>query len=100
VQIGEKDLAAMQFLALRGKRLLHLYDHLRTSENFVRGRDDLGARRDVFFVRQARAQAGVSLDQDLVAVVDQLGDRIGGETHPEFVVLDLFGNTDPHRNLL
>ena len=58
--------------------------------------DDLGPGADVFLVRRARAEAGLRLDNDLMAVMDEFGDRGRRHADPEFVVLDLLGNADEH----
>ena len=96
MEVGEQDLSAPQELALFGQRLLDLHDHLGASENVVGACDDLGPGADVFLVGRSRAQAGLGLDNDLMAVMDQFGDRRRRHADPEFVVLDFLGNADEH----
>ena len=66
------------------------------SEDIGRRVGDLGAGAHVFLIGRARAEAGRLLDDDLMAVMDQFGDRGGRHADPEFVVLDLLGNADEH----
>jgi hypothetical protein len=40
VEVGEEDLSLAKLRHFRGERLLHLYDHFRFREDFVRGRQD------------------------------------------------------------
>src|SRR5262245_21643957 len=68
VQISEEDLARAELLALRRERLLDLHDQLAPRKDLIRIGCDLGADRTVVGIGQARAHAGVGLDQDLVAV--------------------------------
>ena len=96
MQVGEQDLPALEALALLLERLLDLHDHLRLREHLGPGGNELGAGADIFLVRRARAEAGPSLDNDLVPVMNKLGDRRRGHADPEFVVLDLLGNADEH----
>src|SRR6202041_2789784 len=83
-------------LALFRQRLLDLHDHLRLREDIGPSRDDLGAGADVFLIRGAGPEAGRSLDDDFMSVMDEFGDRGRGHTDPEFVVLDFLGNADEH----
>ena len=96
MQVGEQDLPAFQPLALFGERLLDLHDHLGLSEHVGAGRDDLGAGADVFLVGRPGPEAGGRLDDHLMPVMDELGDRGRGHADPEFVVLDFLGNADEH----
>ena len=96
MQVGEQDLPLAEPLALFGERLLDLHDHLGLREDVGRRVDDSAAGADIFLVRRPRAEAGRSLDDDLMAVIDELGDRGRRHADPEFVVLDLLGNADEH----
>ena len=96
MQVGEQDLPAFQPLALLRQRLLDLHDHLGLSEDVGPAGHDPGAGAHVFLIRRAGAYAGRSLDDDLVPVMDELGDRGRGHADPEFVVLDFPGNADEH----
>ena len=96
MQIGEQDLPAFQPLALFGERLLDLHDHLGLGEHFRPGGHDLGAGADVFLVGRPGAEAGGRLDDHLMAVMDELGDRGRRHADAEFVVLDFLGNADEH----
>ena len=96
MQVGEQDLPALQPLALFRQRLLDLHDHLGLREDIGPGRDDLGAGADIFLIRRPGADAGRSLDDHLMSVMDEFGDRGRGHADPEFVVLDFLGNADEH----
>ncbi len=95
MQIGEQHLAAPQSLALDGQRLLHLHDHL-ALEDLLGAVDDARAGGGVLVVAQPRTHAGAALDQDLVAVMHQLGDRRGHQPDAVFVILDFLGNANAH----
>ena len=67
VQVGEKDLAAFELLALLRKRLLDLDDQLRAIEHLVCAGYDLGAGSRVIIVTDPGTMAGASLNEDAVA---------------------------------
>ena len=96
MQVGEQDLPAPKPLALLGERLLDLHDHLGLGEDVGAGLDDFAPGPDIFLIRRPGAEAGGSLDNDLVSVIDEFGDRGRRHADPELVVLDLLGNTDEH----
>lgn len=100
VQIGEKDLAFPQHLALGGLRLLHLHDHVRLGEDALRVGQDARALCGVIVVRKARAVARARLDQDLVAMRDRFGGGFGRDADAKFLRLDFRGTTDLHLILL
>ena len=58
--------------------------------------EDLGAGGHVLGVGDRGADAGVLLDEDLVAVADELVHAGGGDGHAVLVVLDLAGDADLH----
>ncbi len=60
--------------------------------------DHGGAGGGVLLVREPRAGAGAGLDQDPVAVVDQLGGTVGDHRDAVLVVLDLTGDSDDERH--
>ena len=65
-------------------------------EDFVGVVDDARAGGDVLVVAQPGADAGAALDQHLVAVMHQLGDRRGHQPDAVFVILDLLWNANAH----
>ncbi len=96
MQVGEQDLPLAEPLAFLLERLLDLHDHLRFREDLGPGRDDPAPGLDIFLVRRARAEARGGLDDDLMAVMDEFGDRGRRHADPELVVFDLPGNADEH----
>ena len=64
VQVGEEDESFTQPVELLLDRFLDLEDHVRLREHGVRIRHDLGPRLLELLVEDARADAGVPLDQD------------------------------------
>ena len=60
-------------------------------------RHDLGAGGGVLVVGEPGADTGAGLHYDLVAVVHQLDDAVGGEGHPLLIVLDLARYSDDER---
>jgi len=82
-----RNLAAPQQLALLGERLLDFHDHFRAGENLARRLDHPRARGDIFGVGQPRADPGRSLDQHLMPMVGQFGDRTGRQPDAKLVVL-------------
>ena len=65
----------------------------------VGGVEDLRAGGDEVLVGDRRADAGVALDEDLVAVADELVHAGRGDRDPVLVVLDLAGDADLHAAL-
>lgn len=96
MQVGEEDLAAAQAAVLLRLGLLDLEDQLGALPELVRVLDELRAGVEVDLVRDAGADAGPRLDQDLVAAADQLQHAALGQGHAELVVLHLSGDSDQH----
>jgi hypothetical protein len=96
VQVGEQHVVRAQQRYLDRLRLLDLDDHLGLCEDRLGAGDDPGALGKVVVVGDGRAEPGALLDDDLVAVVDQLADACRRDGDPVFVGLDLGGDTDPH----
>ncbi len=96
VQIGEQHLAWAQQRDLAGLRLLDLDDQLGGAEHRGGGGRDVGADLAIGVVAEADAGAGAALDQDLVAVRDQLARRAGNQADAILVGLDLLGDADQH----
>ena len=96
VEVGEEDQALAEAVVLGLDGFLDLHDHVGAGPDVVGVGDDLGAGDGVFLVGDARAQACAALHQDGVAVGAELVDAGGGDGDAEFVVLDLFGDTDDH----
>ena len=95
VEVGVEDQAGAEVLELAGQRLLDLHHHV-GGPGVGRGRHDGGARRLELLVRDAGADTGVLLDQDLVAVAGQLEDAAGVDADPVLALLDFRGDTDLH----
>ena len=81
-------------------RLLDPEDHLRAVEDGGRVRQDLRALGCVGLVRDRAALAGARLDQDLVAVLQQLARPGRSQGDAVFVLLDLRGHPDAHQAVL
>jgi hypothetical protein len=99
MQVGEQDLPAPQPFTLLRERLLHLHDHLRAVEDFGGVRNDRSPRPLVVVVSQARADAGIRLHDDLMAIRRKLAHGRRDESHAVFIVLDLLRHADQHRHL-
>ena len=97
MQVGEEHLALAHPVVLLGDRLLDLEDQVAGRPDLVGGRQDLRAGGDVLLVGDGGADAGAGLDEDLVAVADELVHARRGDRHPVLVVLDLAGDADLHR---
>ena len=97
VEVGEQDVARLEHRDFLRLRLLDLHDHVgawRTPSAAV-GQD---RRAGLFIgaVGEIDADAGLGLDEHLMAGGDQLGDRGRGQADPIFVVLDFLRHTDAH----
>ena len=96
VQVREQRQVLAEPGVLLGDRLLHLQQQLRRAPHLV-DRGDPRADRGVGVVGEARADAGVLLDGDLVAALHELERAGGREGDAILALLDLPGNSDPHR---
>ena len=96
VQVREQRQILAEPGVLLRDRLLHLQQQLRRAPHLV-DRSDPRADRGVGVVGEARADAGVLLDGDLVAALDELERACGRESDAILALLDLPGNSDPHR---
>ena len=96
VQVREQRQILAEPGVLLCDRLLHLQQELRRAPHLV-DRGDPRADRGVGVVGEARADAGVLLDGDLVAVLHELERACGREGDAILALLDLPGNSDPHR---
>ena len=67
VQIREEDLSFAQHLDFRGERFFDFDNHFRRGDDLVCRRQNRGARRDIFFVRDTASEPCVVLDQDFVS---------------------------------
>ena len=96
MQVGEQHLPAPELLALDRERLLHLHDQFGAAEYSVGIFHDLGARRAVVGVGEARAKSCSGLDQHLMALFGKLAHRRRHQADAVFVVLDLLRHADDH----
>ena len=97
VQVGEEDLALAHPVVLLGDRLLDLEDQVAGRPDVVGGRRGSSRRRPTYSSSGIdEPDAGVLLDEDLVAVADELVHAGRGDRHPVLVVLDLAGDADLH----
>ena len=96
VQVREQRQILAEPGVLLCDRLLHLQQQLRRAPHLV-DRSDPRADRGVGVVGEARADAGVLLDGDLVAALHELERACGREGDAILALLDLPGNSDPHR---
>ena len=81
-------------------RLLHLHDHVGPGEDLGGVGGDRRAGLDIILVGEVDADAGLGLDDHLVAGGDQLGDRGRGQADAIFVNLDFLRHADAHLALL
>ena len=96
VEVGEEDQTLAKAVVFGLDGFLDLHDHVGAAPDVIGVGDDLSAGDGVLLVRDAGAQAGAALHQDRVAVGAELVDAGGRDGDAEFVVLDLFGDTDDH----
>lgn len=96
MQVGEERLVLAEAVVLLRDRLLDLQQQVSGGPDLIGGVQDGGTGGDVLLIRDGRAETGVLLDEDLVAVADELVDSGGRDGHTELVVLDLAGDTDLH----
>ena len=96
VQVREQRQVFAEPAVLLRDRLLHLEQELCRAPHLVDGRD-ARADRDVGVVGEARPDAGVLLDGDLVAALNELERACGRESDAILALLDLSGDSDPHR---
>ncbi len=99
MQIGEEHLSRPKLLALGGERLLDLHHHFGAGKNLDGVFDDRRAGLDIFGVRKTRAYSRRRFDQNLMAVVNEFGDRRRRQTDAKLIVLDFLGNPDQHFRL-
>ena len=95
MQVGEEDEALAQPAVLRRDRLLDLQQQLRALPDLV-DRPDPGAVRHVVGVGELAAGSGTGLDDDLVAVLDELARPGRGQRDAILLGLDLLGDADAH----
>src|SRR5690606_11258699 len=96
VAVGVEDLALAKLRALVRLGLLDLHHHPAFGKDPVGRLDDLRTRRAVLLVVSADAAARAALDQDRVAVPDQLLAALGRQSDAIFLVLDFAGAADQH----
>ena len=96
VEIGVERVVRLQHGDFARLRLFHLHDHLGRVEHFGRAIEDGRTDAAIMVVAEIDAHAGIGLDEHLVAVIDQFGDRAGGQADAIFVILDFLGHTDAH----
>lgn len=96
MQVGEERLVLAEAVVLLGDRLLDLEEEVGGGPDLVGGGEDLRPGCDVLLVRDGGAGPGVLLDDDLVAVADELVHAGRRDRHAELVVLDFAGDADLH----
>src|SRR4029077_4979175 len=94
VQVCEQLLTRAEPVIFLGDGLLALADQVRGSKHLVCGADNPGAGRNVLVVGKATARPSAGLHHDLSAVVDQLGNAVGLQRYPAFLLLDLLRHTN------
>ncbi len=96
VQVGVEDLPGAQPLDLDRLRLLDLDDHVGASKDLIGGVDELCTGTEVLPVSERGTVAGGLLDENRVAVRDELARAARRHPHSELVVLDLLGHSNDH----
>src|SRR5215469_10782714 len=96
MQIGEQHLPARQFLALCGEWLLYLHDQFGAAEYGVAIGHYLSPSALIISVYESCARPRLSLDYDLMPLVDKLTHSRGHNADAVFVVFDLPWHTDQH----
>ena len=96
VEVGEEDEAFAEVAVLLLDGLLDLDDHVGEAPDVVGGADDLGAVGLVLVVGHGGESAGVVLDEDLVAGLDQGLDAGGSDADAALVIFYFFGNANNH----
>ena len=93
MEVGEKNQAFAQLRIFRLDRLLDLEEKIRLAPGLV-DRDDPSAGSLVLLVGEGAAVPRRRLDEDIVAVLDQLTGACRSERHTVLVGLDLLWDTD------
>src|SRR3569833_557497 len=96
MQIGKQHLSGTEHFALVRLRLFDFDDQLALLEDLSRGRSDRRSSSLIRSVIHANAITGARLDYDFVSSSDQLPDPRRDHADTEFVVLDLFRDTNAH----
>src|SRR5262249_37167064 len=96
VQVSEQDLTAAKLLALGRERLLHLDDHLGAGRHRVGASYNFGTHRLIVRIRQAGADAGTGLNNDLMPLGRKLAHSRRHKPNAIFAVLRFLGHTDKH----
>jgi hypothetical protein len=96
VQVRVDHQARAEVLELRGQRLLHLHDHVGAVPHLARGLRDGGPGLGERFIPQARSLARPGLDQDGVALGDELTNPRGRHADAVLAGLDLLRNSNDH----
>ena len=96
MQVGEERLVLAQAVVLLGDRLLDLQQQVGAAHTSSAVPRIVAPAATYSASGDRGAGAGAPLDDDLVAVADQLMHAGGGDGHPELVVLDLAGDADQH----
>ena len=99
VKVGKQHLPCAQLLALARLRLLHLDDQLGALEDLRCARRDAGAGRRVLIVAAADPRTGIVLDDDFVAMRDELVHVGRHQAHAVLARLDFLRYPDAHRPL-
>ncbi|SKY17585.1 Uncharacterised protein [Mycobacteroides abscessus subsp. abscessus] len=100
VQVGEDRLALAHESVLGLDRLFDLEEQVGLLPDRGRGVEDLCARGLEVGVVDGGPEACTCFDDHVVAALGQLGDTGGRDGDAVFVVLDLCGDADTHRELL
>ena len=95
MEVGEKSLALAKQRKLARERFLDLDDEVGV-EGFLVGIDELGARGGVIVVRVAGIDARAALNDDVVAVLDELVDAGRQQADAMLLRFDFLGYADGH----
>jgi hypothetical protein len=96
VEIGKEELAFSKESVFLGEGLFDLHDHVGSLENLGVAFDDFRSGLGVVVISEADACAGVGLDEDPVAVLDELVGRRWEEGDAVLLGFDFLGDADDH----
>ena len=96
VQVGEDGEVWAQVLVLSLERLLHLQQQLCLCPGIFGSANDAGTRGLVLGVREGSAFTGTSLNEDLMAILNEGLYAARGKSHAILVIHDFFWHSNTH----
>ena len=96
MKIGEQGVLWLELFDLDRLRLFHLYDQISKLENVVGGRSDRRACCDVSFITETDGITCHSLDDDVVAIINQFLHACRCKAYAIFLIFDFLWRTNLH----